>query len=269
MAELGPLPALFGRMIDKGASVTATTSPDGTLTMKFEPKTKRCTRMNRGNQCRIWFDINDPHKLCPRHRARAKASLNKPEVKAKAKKTRTAWLKTDAGKKWNKRHNRKPMNRLLHLLHRMVKGGHTLSLVRLGCFESNDDVKAHFESTMDKTWMTWENYGVHVAGNGYKCNWNFGHKLPRAIFDQENTNDHSKCFSKLNLFAQDAKENIEMRARVSLTDEELLALRPCWPDAVMNDLKRLKMRIAMFQRGHLTEADDPESNEDKVPGLSD
>ena len=37
--------------------------------------------MNRGNQCRIWFDINDLHKLCPTSPSSpSKASLNKPEV---------------------------------------------------------------------------------------------------------------------------------------------------------------------------------------------
>ena len=54
-----------------------------------------------------------------------------------------------------------------------------------------------------------------------------------------------KCFMPMNLFAQDAKENNKNLDKLVLSDEELEALRPCWPDAAMNDLGRLK---ALFDK---------------------
>jgi hypothetical protein len=126
----------------------------------------------------------------------------------------------------------------------MARGGETRSLIRLGCFESNEHVKKHFESTMDKSWMTWENRGLHRTGNGYRVAWQFGHKLPIAIFDGNKSEDCRKCFMPMNLFAQDAKENNELRDKLVYSDIELEALRPCWPGAALNSLVLLKALFA-------------------------
>ena len=87
--------------------------------------------------------------------------------------------------------------------------------------------------------MTWENYGKN-DGLGYHRWWQFGHRLPVAIFDGSNRNDLRKCFLPINLYAQDAKENNSLRHKLVYSDKELLALRECWPDAALNSLDRLK-----------------------------
>ena len=167
-----------------------------------------------------------------------------PEGFAKHAARTRKYCQSEKGKATIRKQNRKPMQKLLKLLNAMSKGKDTQSLVRLGCFESNEHVRAHFESTMDKTWMTWQNAGRHRVGNGYRVAWQFGHKLPRSIFDQFNRNDCRKCFMPMNLFAQDAKENVELGDKLVYSDIELLALRPCWPDAAKNSLVLLKALFA-------------------------
>ena len=112
----------------------------------------------------------------------------------------------------------------------------------MGCFESAEHARAHFESTWEP-WMTWENYGRN-DGSGYRKHWQFGHKLPSAIFDGSNPNDRRKCFLPMNLYAQDAKDNNEKLCRLVYSDIELEALRPCWPDAAKNSLVLLKALFA-------------------------
>jgi len=232
---------------------------------------KRCTRTQcKGKyQCRNMIPITDPRKWCPQHRkwqldsvrrANAKPenkkkraeydqrperkqsqkeSRERPAVKQKRKENSSRWHKSPNGKAIQKVHNDKPINKLRCRLFAMTQGRVSQSLIRLGCFASNEDVRAHFESTWEP-WMNWENYGKHRSENGYGVAWQFGHKLPCAIFDAFNLNDMRKCFLPMNLYAQDAKDNNEKLCRLVYSDDELLALRPCWPDAAKNSLVLLK-----------------------------
>jgi len=184
----------------------------------------------------------------PQFKAKRKEYMTEYNTRQEAKELNNRrnrkWNKTEKGRAKSAKHRKKPLNRLAGLLRRMSKGGETRSLIRMGCFESNEHVKAHFESTMDKTWMTWENHRMLRADDGYRCAWNFGHKLPRSIFDQTNPNDCRKCFMPMNLFSQDARENVELKDRLVYSNIELEALRPCWPDAAMNSLVLLKALFA-------------------------
>ena len=92
--------------------------------------------------------------------------------------------------------------------------------------------------------MSWDNRGPHKAGNDYNVAWNIGHKLPRAIFDPANDNDLRSCWHPDNLFPQCARKNTELRHTLAYSDIELLALRPCWPDAAKNSLVLLKALFA-------------------------
>jgi hypothetical protein len=225
---------------------------------------KQCSkRKGASNQCKRMFTADDPRKFCPfcrgvaiKHNNKRRSDPEKVKImleqnrKSDAKRyeqkreVMKRWKRTPAGKASVKKQNAKPLHQLSARLYKMAMGGGTRSLIRMGCFDSNDHVKAHFESTMDKTWMTWQNHGRHLTGNDYKVAWQFGHKLPVAIFDQCNANDWRKCFMPMNLFAQDAKENNELKDRLVYSDIELEALRPCWPDAAMNSLVLLKALFA-------------------------
>lgn len=123
----------------------------------------------------------------------------------------------------------------------MTKGQHDnpVSLVELGCFSDNDDVRQHFESTFEP-WMTFENNGKHAAGDNYNVKWNIGHRLPMSIFDPTNVEDRKRCFDRRNLYAQCARENLEQSARLHLSDAELESLRPVWPAKANGDLAALK-----------------------------
>jgi hypothetical protein len=140
---------------------------------------------------------------------------------------------------YSRKHHKKPLSKLAGLLWHMSKGYKTESLIRMGCFKSNEHVREHFESTWEP-WMSWENHGRRRSVDGYKVAWHFGHKLPCAIFDGSNPNDRRKCFMPMNLFAQDAKDNNKALHMLILSDDELLALRPCWPDAAKGSLVLLK-----------------------------
>ena len=238
-----------------------------------EPTTKRCTVRNGPNwQCSHTMPITYKFKMCPKHRARAVKNSKRPraiEYEANRRSSQTYkeqrrvwdatylskpgnaerqiqaqkdWLLTPKGQAMTERRKKDPLRRLTLLLRAMIKGEKTESLIRMGCFESTEHVKTHFESTW-QSWMNWENYGKN-PGVGYRLKWNFGHKLPCAIFDGSNPNDRRKCFLPMNLYAQDAKDNNEKHAKLVYSDIELEALRPCWPDAAKNSLVLLKALFA-------------------------
>lgn len=136
---------------------------------------------------------------------------------------------------------RSVLPKLRRSLWSMTKGEHDnpVSLVELGCFSDNDDVRRHFESTFEP-WMTFENNGKHAAGNDYNVRWNIGHRLPMRIFDPTNVEDRKRCFDRRNLYAQCARENLEQLAHLHLSDAELESLRPVWPAKANGDLAALK-----------------------------
>ncbi len=138
-------------------------------------------------------------------------------------------------------YSRSVFAKLRHSLWSMAKGEHDnpVSLVELGCFSDNDDVRRHFESTF-QPWMAFANNGKHAAGNDYNVRWNIGHRLPMHIFDPANVEDRKRCFDRRNLYAQCARENLERSARLHLSDAELESLRPVWPAKANGDLAALK-----------------------------
>ena len=234
---------------------------------------KRCTVKSKYWRCKNWFAATDSYKFCPHHREKARRDNHKPINKQRNAKR----AKTEVVLRKNREYSKKPESKLkrkerqstpdfrskrrVYLseykktpqgrmavlsssLQALAKGWKTESLIRMGCFESSNHVKKHFESTWDKSWMTWENHGRHLSSHGYGVRWHFGHKLPCAIFDGSNPNDRRKCFMPMNLYAQDAKENSENLHKLVYSDDELLALRPCWPDAAKNSLVLLKALFA-------------------------
>ena len=114
----------------------------------------------------------------------------------------------------------------------------------MGLFSGNDDVKAHFRSLFEP-WMTFENHGKHLRGNAYNITWNIGHRIPVALYARDDLADITRCFNRRNLFPQCARENLELKDKLVLSDDQLLALKDLWPFAAKNDLSTLK---SMYRR---------------------
>jgi len=152
-----------------------------------------------------------------------------------------AYTASDAGKASHKKQNDKLMNKLSKSIYHMMQGTHEnpISIPKLGCFRTNDDVSAHMESTFDD-WMHWGNQGTMPGVQKPKTMWHIGHRLPRSIFDAAVFEDMKRCWHASNLFAQCAKENMGNGAKCVLSDTELLALREFWPLRAKDDLATLK-----------------------------
>ena len=95
-------------------------------------------------------------------------------------------------------------------------------------FNSRSEVTVHFEATMNKTWMTWQNRGRHVHSSPLKTAWQIGHKIPKAVYDATNDDDMHRCWHPTNLFAQDAAENASNQTDLPATNV-LLQMRSVWP----------------------------------------
>lgn len=167
------------------------------------------------------------------HRAYQKSS------KGRAAKRR--YNATERGKIAKKKQDNKPMNQMARSIRKMMLGTHEnpVSVPKLGCFQTNDDVSVHMESTFDD-WMHWGNHGTMPGVQKPKTMWQMGHRLPKAIFDAAVFEDMKRCWHARNLFAQCAKENMENGARCVLSDTELIALRDLWPLRANDDLATLK-----------------------------
>ena len=94
-------------------------------------------------------------------------------------------------------------------------------------FEDSNDLCAHLASTFEPG-MTFENFGKH-AKDGPKV-WNVGHRIARSLYDNNNPVDIRRCWSKKNLFAQWAAENISLGTKLPST-EILLGIVDVWPIA--------------------------------------
>ena len=99
---------------------------------------------------------------------------------------------------------------------------------------SNKDLRKHLESTFD-AWMTWNNQGRHCKGNQYKTLWNIGHRIPCAAYNASHPDDLRRCHSVSNIFAQDARENVELGSKLPSHDV-LMSLRHIWPSEWNNQL---------------------------------
>jgi len=109
--------------------------------------------------------------------------------------------------------------------------------VRSLCGWANrEDAQAHFEMSMDKSWMTWENHGVRKRGDPPRTKWHIGHRIPRAAYNKRDEEDVRRCWHPSNLFAQDAVDNQAKSHRILPPDEELLQLQTIWPASWMGAL---------------------------------
>tara|TARA_X000000368_G_scaffold200014_1_gene157927 strand:+ start:310 stop:1203 length:894 start_codon:yes stop_codon:yes gene_type:complete len=243
--------------------------------------TKQCTsNKSTKYRCKQMIPMSSPFKLCHKCRTRARKSQqsikgnpireakevkrrararSKPVLKKYQREYYHKWKNTATGKKSlelaaekhaksdktkisRARNNKKLMNKLSVSLHSMLgvskRSAHRIR--NLGTFVDNDDVTNHFTSTF-QDWMTIENHGKYRKGDAYRSKWNIGHRLPKAIFDATNVDDLKKCWSRDNLFAQCAKENVEQQHGMFTSDVELLLLKHIWPKAANNDLEMLKL----------------------------
>ena len=204
-------------------------------------------------QCLNFFPASDPCKTCPHHRKMSaaqnkssatfagymkayqqseagKASQKRTNGSEKGKMRQKKYAKTEKAKRCNKRANDKISARLSSSLYKMVRGTHNqpVTFVKLGIFSSNDDAEAHFVSTFEP-WMTMQNLGAYRNGDEYGSKWNIGHRIPRVWYGVDDNAELKKCWSKSNLYAQCARENVETVDSIKLTKIQWLALKGIWP----------------------------------------
>lgn len=91
-------------------------------------------------------------------------------------------------------------------------------------FTGHKDCRAHFESTFED-WMNWDNYGPYVK-NGPR-RWHIGHRIPLSLYRAHKV-DMKRCWSKANLKAQCAKENL-MQNNTTPPLDVLRSLTAVWP----------------------------------------
>ena len=239
----------------KGADPGA---PLGKMQRFAKPQQRCANKDGHGNRCKWWFDkpAEDDVQLkwCPRCRRTgrrnnkngteaAKASKRKHKLTEKFKKTTAAWKKGKRGKASNKRYktgekgkaagrkeSSKPMSRLSQSLAKLLAGvpGRGVNFRALGTFVDNDDVIAHFESTF-APWMSWDNKGPKLADTAPNTRWQNGHRIPKAWYRHNDLKEAKKCWSRANLFAQCAVENITAGDRNILSRDQWQALKTIWP----------------------------------------
>lgn len=217
----------------------------------------RCSQnANKPDQCRRTFSSKSKFKFCDECRESSNKSQKKryatdPEIRAQKAEYDREYAQTPAGraskKRSNKKQNKKPVNKMRSCLYATLQkaGAQSRTLKELGTFSSNKAVEKHLESTFDCSWMTWANHGALRHTDGYKTIWHIGHRIPCSVYSLDDLDDARKCFDKRNLFAQDARENIELGDRLVLTDRELLKLKPIWPSmALIKGLDWFKAQFA-------------------------
>jgi hypothetical protein len=216
----------------------------------------RCSKgANTPGWCRRTFSSKSKVKWCAECRAsRNKANkkrLADPKVRAQKAEYDREYYQTPAGKASKKRNdkkqNKKPVSKLRQCLYGALReaGVQSRTLKEVGTLSTNKAVQKHLESTFDRSWMTWDNHGALSHTDGYKQVWHIGHRIPCAVYSLNDLDDARKCFDKRNLFAQDAKENLELGDTLALTDRELLKLKPVWPsEALIKGLDWFKSQFA-------------------------
>mgnify|MGYP006102233855 FL=1 len=239
----------------------------------------RCSHMKRGKQCNAWFPSTltrhrgMPAKTCDHHYEQAKRKATKfaTSVNGKAyiatwwkgskgraaqkrsnqsashKQAQKRWWKSPNGHAKRKEQNTNFLNRVNRKMSKMIREGDVQSttVAEMTNFKSNKDVRDHFESTWDRSWMNWDNYGQHRVGAAYKTRWQIGHWVPRSAYDQSDRDDIRKSLSPQNLYAQCARENNEASDRVPPSVAKLLEIKPIWPAKCNGDLDTL---LAMFSK---------------------
>ena len=170
-------------------------------------------------------------------RAENKDKVKKHNATQKENGNKARYWKGPAGKANSKRAHEKTMQdagkrRMLSIGARINESMHDPStktskfLKKYTEFSTKAEVKNHIESLLGASWMTWENYGHHNADGVRK--WHVGHRIPRIEYDGEDLADLRRCWSRANLFPQDADENFKLNDAVP-AESTLLPLRHVWP----------------------------------------
>ena len=136
------------------------------------------------------------------------------------------------GKAYNKRKSAKRMNQLNRSLRLMILGVHPnpQSFRSLGIFDDNADAEAFFESTKTVEWMKTAPWGKCTSTTLPQTVLQIGHRIPKAWYRHDDDDGEiRKCWSRQNLFAQCAVENIKAKDRNMLTREQWLSLKAIWP----------------------------------------
>ena len=216
-----------------------------------------------------------PLKICPKHRERQKKAQNKyrsspkgkekqaeqaqkestkikraitakePKFKARIKRYKDSSKGQETERIYRNREDVKKRKRLSRKtfigrmgdkLRKLVSGDSTKSdtITRWTEFESEKDV-CDFFLKMLQPWMSWENHGPHIRNNPYNHVWNIGHRIPKCMYDHTDANEVRKAWSKMNLFPQCARENLETRDRMP-SIETLIPLREIWPKQWNNQI---------------------------------
>jgi len=186
--------------------------------------------MKRYNASQAHKDARKRYDCSEKGRA-ASRRIEKAREKTEKRKASHARFRTSAkGRMCQKRNRDRPMVRLSDSLRGMVAGTNVapITFKELGIFESNADAQAHFESTF-APWMNWQNHSRCTKETLPNTLWHIGHRIPKAWYRHEDVEEQKKCWSRLNLFAQCAVENIQAGFRNMLTREQWLALKPIWP----------------------------------------
>jgi uncharacterized protein YbaR (Trm112 family) len=144
--------------------------------------------------------------------------------------TSKKYMGTAKGKAVRKRENAKLINNLRKRLYKITKDSDYESgtLRKLTSIQSNAELCERLKATFDRSWMTWENHGLHKRGMPPRTKWQIGHIIPCSRYDAANPIDMKHCFDLENLFAQDARENLELQTKLPSIDV-LMQLRHVWP----------------------------------------
>lgn len=113
---------------------------------------------------------------------------------------------------------------------------------------SSNALHAHLKSTFPSDGsMTWANYGRKSVSQEDAKNgryWEVGHIIARSMYNPKVEADVRKCWSPMNLFAQNGPENL--KAQTSLpSNEKLLEMRHLWPTCWSGQLPSVERRIVL------------------------
>jgi hypothetical protein len=149
-------------------------------------------------------------------RAENKEKVQEHNRRQKANKS--AYFKREKGKATLRRYYEKEVTdpgkrlmmsmatRMSQAMHKNVSNEASSRLMLYTEFENSKDVRDHFESLWEP-WMNWDNYGPCTKS---AKNWNIGHRIPLSYYDANDPEDVRRCWSKDNLFPQDAIENTSL-----------------------------------------------------------
>jgi len=202
-------------------------------TEKGKAKKKRYTNGEKGKAKKKRYKNSEKGKATEKrykNSDKGKAAEKRYVKSDKGKAAEKRYRKSDKGKACTKRKNAKTMHRLSRSLGLMLAGTHEnpVSFPKLGLFVDNADAQAHFASTF-APWMHAENQGVFRTGMAPNTVWQNGHRIPKAWYRHDDEAEVKKCWSRTNLFAQCAAENVAAGNRNLLSREAWLALKPIWP----------------------------------------